>query len=112
MYVYKDIQEAEISSELPFLASCSPKQIIAKISMAHVAGMNGADLDGYFFCCFEEASTISLAALIEAECSVLDNEDSRSGNVFWLEIELEITITIVIVKHYKTHLYCKDNEIT
>ena len=28
--------------------------------------MNGTDLDGHSFCCFEAASTASLAAFIEA----------------------------------------------
>ena len=36
-------------------------------SLCCVAGMNGTDLDGHSFCCFEVASTASLAALIEAE---------------------------------------------
>ena len=35
--------------------------------------MNGTDLGEHSFCCFEVASTASLAALMEAEASVLDN---------------------------------------
>ena len=51
--------------------------------------MNGVDLDGHFFCCFEAASTASLAALIEAEGSVSDNGPSGSGNVLGLKSSLK-----------------------
>ena len=47
--------------------------------------MNGADLNGNFFCCFKAASTASLVALIEAEGSVSDNGPSGSG----LEISIK-----------------------
>ena len=44
-----------------------------------MASMNGTDLDDHSFCCFKAASTASLATLIEAEVSVLDNGPSGSG---------------------------------
>ena len=47
--------------------------------------MNGTDLDDHSFCCFEVTSTASLAVLIEAKASVLDNGPSRSGNVLGLK---------------------------
>ena len=49
--------------------------------------MNGTDLDDHFFCCFKAASTASLATLIEAEVSVLDNGPSGSGNVLALKYQ-------------------------
>ena len=47
--------------------------------------MNGTDLDDDSFCCFKAASTASLAALIEAEASVLDNGPCVSGNILGLK---------------------------
>ena len=71
-----------------------------------MAGMNGIDLDGHSFCCFEVAYTASLAALIEDEGSVSDNGTSGSGNLWaWI-------INKATLKHYKTHLHCIDNGIT
>ena len=51
-------------------------------SLRGVAGMNNTDLDNHSFCCFEVASTASLAALIVAEASVSNNGPSGSGNVW------------------------------
>ena len=50
--------------------------------------MNGTDLDGHF-CCFKAASTASLAALIEAEGSVLDNGPSGFGNLLGLKLSFK-----------------------
>ena len=47
--------------------------------------MNGTDLDDHSFCCFEVASIASLAALIEAEASILDNGPFGSGNALGLK---------------------------
>ena len=47
--------------------------------------MNGSDLDDHPFCCFEAASTASLAAFIEAEASALDNGPFGSGNAVGLK---------------------------
>ena len=49
--------------------------------------MNGTDLDDHSFCCFEAASTASLAAIIEAEANVLDNEPFGSGNALGLKYQ-------------------------
>ena len=49
------------------------------------ASMNCTNLDDHSFCCFELASTASLAALIEAEGSVSDNGPSGSGNLLDLK---------------------------
>ena len=60
-YVYKDIWEVEISSELPFYLSL----VIAKIVMPQSS-----------YNCFEAAGTASLAALVVAEDNASDNEPS------------------------------------
>ena len=52
-------------------------------------GINGTDLDGHSFCCFEVVSISSLVALIEAQGSVSDNKPSGSGNPFGLEISIK-----------------------
>ena len=49
--------------------------------------MNGTDLDDYSFCCFEAASTASLAALTEAEASVTDKDPFGSGNALGLKYQ-------------------------
>ena len=49
--------------------------------------MNGTDLDDHSFCCFEAASTTSLAALIEAEASGLDYGPFGSGNALGLKYQ-------------------------
>ena len=52
-----------------------------------MAGMNGTDLDDHSFCCFEAASTASLAAFIEAEASALDNGPFGSSNALGLKYQ-------------------------
>ena len=47
--------------------------------------MNGTDLDDHSFCCFQVASTASLAAFIEAEASALDNGPFGSGKALGLK---------------------------
>ena len=57
--------------------------------MARVAGMNGTDLDGHFFCCFKVTGTNSLVALIEAEGSFSDNGPSGPSNLLGLKLSLK-----------------------
>ena len=54
-----------------------------------MASMNGTDLDGHSFCCFELVSTASLVALVEAEGSVSNNGPSGSGNLLGLKVTLK-----------------------
>lgn len=50
-----------------------------------MASMDDTDLDDYFFCCLEVASTASLVALMEAEAGGLDNGPLGSGNILGLK---------------------------
>ena len=62
--------------------------------------MNGTDLDDHSFCCFKVASTVSLAALIEAEASVLDNAVDIRQAAGW-------NFSVIFVQHFLlVHVRC------
>ena len=77
-----------------------------------MAGIDGTDLDDHYFCCFEAASIASLAALIEAKASVLDNGPSGFGNVLGLKYRLSDIKMLKIAFVLQRRNHVSTNSIT